>query len=128
MSKPFWPATALNNVRLHFDLSNHHAVSRRSFGYRTISASSKPVTAVVSLLRHFVLKPEALAELLMDSAPRRQQIEVFAEFDAIMSTGHVDGQCRAERACRRHRAGDDAQVAAGRFNFFAAGLPDIPEA
>ena len=109
MSKPFWPATALNNVRLHFDLLSHRAVSRRSFGYRTISASWKPVTAVVSLLRHFALKPEALAELLMDSAPRRQQIEAFAEPDAIMSTGHVAPSVRAAdivlETMRRSRRG-----------------------
>jgi len=55
------------------------------------------------------LKPEALAELLMDSTPRRQQIAAFAELDAIMSTGHVAPSVRAAdivlETMRRSRRG-----------------------
>jgi lipid-A-disaccharide synthase len=37
----------------------------------------------------------ALADMLTDSAPRRQQVEAFAGLDAIMSTGNVSPSVRA---------------------------------
>jgi lipid-A-disaccharide synthase len=37
----------------------------------------------------------ALADMLMDSAPRRQQVEAFAGLDAIMSTGNASPSVRA---------------------------------
>jgi lipid-A-disaccharide synthase len=64
----------------------------------------------------------ALRDVLEDTPQRRRQLDAFSRLDAIMATGGKPPSVQAaERASRRHRAGDAAEGAETRLRFAAGG-------